>query len=188
VNGKAKYRPEFEAALRLFARASGLLTDRGYEAPILVGGAAVELYSRSAMMTGDFDVSTARQTLFEDALQTLGFVKPRGAGKLTRGWLHPDLQLGFEVVASNPFAGLADRERVTLVNLDKDGMAAVISIEDMIADRVAQFASGSAPEMAEQARALLLLHSNLDRTYLSRRISEETAGGYDLQSFEANLA
>ncbi|WP_240502244.1 hypothetical protein [Sphingomonas panacis] len=165
-----------------------MLTDRGYDPPIVVGGAAVELYSRSAVMTGDFDISTARQAVFEEALQALGFVRPSGAGKLTRGWLHPDLQLGFEVVASNLFDGLADRERLLIVNLDDDGTAAFVSIEDMIADRVAQFASGSAPEMLEQARALLALHSHVDRSYLSRRIFEETAGDYDLESFEADFA
>jgi hypothetical protein len=37
------YRPEFEAALRLFARVSSAMTARVHPAPILVGGAAVEL-------------------------------------------------------------------------------------------------------------------------------------------------
>ena len=34
-------------------------------------------------------------------LRRLGFVKPKGPGKLTRGWIHPDLQLGFEVVSGS---------------------------------------------------------------------------------------
>ena len=33
------YRPEFEAALRLFARASEAMHRRGLQRPILVGGA-----------------------------------------------------------------------------------------------------------------------------------------------------
>jgi len=37
--------------------------------PVLVGGGAVEIYSNSAIITGDFDVSTARQDLFEEALR-----------------------------------------------------------------------------------------------------------------------
>jgi hypothetical protein len=51
------YRPEFEAALRTFARASEAMKLAGFAAPILVGGAAVELYSGSAITTGDFDIS-----------------------------------------------------------------------------------------------------------------------------------
>lgn len=77
-------RPEFEAALRLFAQASRAITVRGYPAPILVGGGAVELFSVSAMMTGDFDVSTARQDVFEQVLFDLGFVRPSGPGVATR--------------------------------------------------------------------------------------------------------
>ena len=38
------YRPEFEAALRLFARASEAMHARGLQRPVLVGGAAAELY------------------------------------------------------------------------------------------------------------------------------------------------
>jgi hypothetical protein len=55
------YRPEFEAALRLFARASEAMHRRGFQRPILVGGAAAELYSLSAVTTGDFDICTLRQ-------------------------------------------------------------------------------------------------------------------------------
>ena len=42
------YRPEFEAALRLFARASEATHARGFQRAILVGGAAAELYDQRA--------------------------------------------------------------------------------------------------------------------------------------------
>lgn len=45
------YRPEFEAALRLFARVSEAMAELGYSRPILVGGAAAEFYSKSAINT-----------------------------------------------------------------------------------------------------------------------------------------
>ena len=54
------YRPEFEAALRLFAKVSEDVERRGAARPILVGGAAVELYSASDIATGDFDLVTGR--------------------------------------------------------------------------------------------------------------------------------
>jgi hypothetical protein len=60
------YRPEFEAALRLFARASEAMHERGFQRPILVGGAAAEFYTVSALTTGDFDVCTLRQPEFEE--------------------------------------------------------------------------------------------------------------------------
>ncbi len=177
---EAVYRPEFEAALRMFAQASGRMIAQGFEAPILVGGGSVEFFSASALTTGDFDVATARQEEFETALRSLGFVKPSGPGRATRGWIHPDLALGFEVVSRTLLGGLADRERVMLVDFGEDGVANIIAVEDIIADRMGQFASGTAPEMRDQASLLLRLHTNVDRAYLDRRVREETVGDYGI--------
>ena len=58
---EARLRPEYEAALRVFAQASEMLVAQDFEAAVLVGGAAVELFTRSAIATGDFDVSTPWQ-------------------------------------------------------------------------------------------------------------------------------
>jgi hypothetical protein len=44
------YRPEFEAALRLFASVSEAMAASGFSRPILVGGAAAEFYSKSATL------------------------------------------------------------------------------------------------------------------------------------------
>lgn len=172
------YRPEFEAALRLFARASEAMKARGFLTPVLVGGAAVEIYSNSAVTTGDFDIVTARQPEFEEELRRCGFIRPSGPGKLTRGWMHPELSLGFEVVADRLLDGNADRGRVRLIDLGADGEAAIVSVEDMIADRMGQYASGTAPEMLEQARRLFALHADADLNYMERRIREESADDY----------
>ncbi len=136
--GGGIYRPEFEAGLRAFARASAAMRDRGFSSPVLVGGAAVELYSAGAFATGDFDVSTPSQTEFEAVLARHGFVRPSGPGRSTRGWIHPELALGFEVVASSLLDGLADGTRVRLIDFGTDGEAAVIAVEDLIADRMGQ--------------------------------------------------
>lgn len=179
------WRPEFVAALRAFARASDVMTKQGFDPPVLVGGAAAELYSASAITTGDFDVVTGRQSAFEEALRKEGFVRPAGSGQSLRGWLHPDLRLGFEVVSSTLLDGLADRERVQLIDMGIDGDASVISVEDMIADRMGQFASGTAPEMLQQAQTLFALHPDADRDYLDRRIREETLGEHGIIDLEA---
>lgn len=172
------YRPEFEAALRLFARASKAMKARGFSAPILVGGAAVELHTLGAVTTGDFDIATASQQEFEAELLLLGFSKPGGLGHTPLGWVHEGLKLGFEVVSSSLLGGLADRDRVVLIDLGRDGEAAVISVEDMIADRMGQFASGTAPEMLDQARRLFALHPTADLDYMDGRIRYETVGDF----------
>lgn len=178
------YRPEFEAALRLFARVSEAMAAHGHERPILVGGAAAEFYSASAIGTGDFDICTPWQDALEEELQKLGFIRPSGAGQLTRGWIHPDLKLGFEVVASVPMDGGFDRTTLTLIDNFDEGGFVLISVEDLIADRLGQYASGTAADRLAQAQALFRLQPDCDHVYLSRRIRDETGGEYDIDALD----
>ncbi len=178
------FRPEFKAALRLFARVSEGMKARGFPRPILVGGAAAEFYSQSAISTGDFDMCTPRQDALEEEMQKLGFVRPSGPGQLLKGWIHPELKLGFEVVADTPMDGAFDRDKLALVeNLGSDKFV-VISVEDLIADRMGQFASGAAADRIDQARKLFALQIELDMDYLDRRISEETFGDYGIDALQ----
>jgi hypothetical protein len=179
------YRPEFEAALRLFARVSEAMKAAGFLAPVLVGGAAVEIYSLSAINTGDFDISTGAQDAFEVILQDHGFIRPSGAGVATRGWIHPEIKLGFEVVSSTLLDGMAERERVELLDLAPDGEVAILSVEDIIADRMGQFSSGTAKEMGEQARQLFILHNEADLDYMDARIKFESGGDYGIADLKS---
>jgi len=179
------YRPAFEAGLRLLARVSEAMVKRGLPRPILVGGAAVEYYSAGTVATGDFDLCTPMQPECEEELQRIGFVKPSGPGKVTRGWVHPDLQLGFEIVAEVPMDGNVDREHIVLIDgVVPDESIAIISVEDLIADRMGQYASGTARDRIDQARWLLWLHPDLDRAYLDRRIREESFGDHGIQDIQ----
>lgn len=179
------YRPEFEEALRVFAKVSEAVESSGFQRPVLVGGAAVEFYSGSAIATGDFDVITARQDVLEKALLEYGFEKPSGLGVLTRGWIHPKLRLGFEVVGTELLDGHADRDKVRLISVDEGEQFAVISVEDLIADRMGQYHSGTARDMLEQARVLFSLYKDADRTYMEARIREETANEYGIEDLES---
>ncbi|KQM23196.1 hypothetical protein ASE73_02955 [Sphingomonas sp. Leaf24] len=173
------WRAPFEAALRMFAAVSEALWGTGRPRPILVGRAAVEYWSGSAVSTGDFDVCSRVQPEFEAVLRDHGFVRPSGAGMATRGWMHPGLSLGFEVVGSTPLDGLVDRDRIHLIeNLTPGANFAILGIEDLIADRMGQYASGTAANRIDQARLLFGLHSGLDLDYLERRIREESSGDY----------
>jgi hypothetical protein len=173
------WRPEFLDALRMLSRLSEALARRGLPRPVLVGGGAVEFYTGSAVMTGDIDVTSPVQPELEEELQKLGFVRPSGPGKSTRGWVHPDLGLGFEVVGNSPMADAPDEVRIRLARPDEaDPAMRVLSIEDLIADRMGQFASGTARDRLDQARTLFALSSGLDLDYLERRIRTETMGDY----------
>jgi hypothetical protein len=158
---------------------------RGLNRPVLVGGGAVEFYTGSTVMTGDVDLTSPIQAELEEEMRRLGFIRPTGAGKSLRGWLHPDLKLGFEVVGSSPMAGSADPARIRLVEpVGGHGWFRIISVEDLIADRMGQFASGSAQEMMGQAQALIRLYPDADRAYLEKRIREETVGEYGIEDIE----
>ena len=174
----APWRPDLIASLSLLARISDSLHRRGLPRPILVGGAAAEYYTASALMTGDVDITSPIQSEVEAELLRFGFTKPEGLGHTPLGWVHPETGLGFEIVASTPMDGNIDYRRMVLIEgLTPEGAFAIIPVEDMIADRMGQFASGTAPEMLEQARILFLLNPDLDMPYLETRIRYET--GYD---------
>lgn len=179
----APHRPELMRALTLLAQLNEAMAARGLPRPVLVGGAAAEYYSASAVMTGDVDLTSPVQPELEEELLNLGFVRPHAPGHTLLGWTHPELKLGFEVVASAPMGGTVDRARILLVDL-AGGAFAIIPVEDLIADRMGQYASGTAPEMLGQARALYDLHPGLDRAYLERRIREETLGDHGVQDLQ----
>ena len=179
------WRPDFLEALRLLARLSDALDARGLPRPVLVGGGAVEFYSGSALMTGDIDVTSPVQDELEEELQQLGFIRPSDPGRSLRGWIHPAIALGFEVVGSSPLGGGIDASRLRLVApIGDTAKFRIISVEDLIADRMGQYASDTAPDMLGQARFLHRLYPNLDRAYLDRRIRQETLGGCGAEDLE----
>ena len=178
----APHHPQLLEALALLAQLNEAMVARGLPRPILVGGAAVEYYSGSAVMTGDIDVTSPVQPELEEELRRLGFVKPEGIGHTPLGWVHPTLGLGFEIVASTPMDGNVDHRRMVLVEgIATDAAFASIPVEDLIADRMGQYASGTASTMMEQARILFSLHADCDHAYLEKRIREETGGDYGIE-------
>lgn len=119
-------------------------------------------------------------------MQRLGFVRPSGPGVMTRGWIHPELKLGFEVVADVPMDGNVDAAHVLLVRpVGESALFRVIAVEDLIADRMGQYASGTARDRLDQARLLLALHPDTDLAYLDRRIREESCGDFGIEDVQA---
>lgn len=119
-------------------------------------------------------------------MQGYGFVRPSGAGKILKGWIHPDLKLGFEVVADVPMDGNVDAAHIRLVKpIGETALFRVISVEDLIANRMGQYASGTARDRVEQARVLLALHPDADMDYLDRRIREESMGDYGVEDIKS---
>lgn len=176
------WRPEFLQAVRMLAEVSSAMDRRGLPRPVLVGGGAAEYYFGSAVMTGDIDITSPVQPELEEELQKLGFVRPAGEGKSLRGWIHPKLGFGLEVVANAPMDGAAEAGRFRLVRpIGAEDLFRIISPEDLIADRVGRFASGTARDRLDQARILFSLYADLDCAYLDQRIRDETAGEHGIE-------
>ena len=89
--------------------------------------------------------------------------------------------------------GSVDPGHVLLIEeFAEDGAFAVISVEDLIADRMGQYASGTARDRIDQARTLLALHPDAEMAYLERRPStssgqaerEESMGDYGVEDIK----
>lgn len=179
------WREDFVSGLELFGRVSAEMQRRGCTRPVLVGGAAVEIYSGGIIATGDFDIVVGRDDVLEDVFVAMGFERPRGAGVATRGWVYRDLRLGFEIVDSVLLDGAADRSRVRMFSSRAEDDFEIISVEDLIADRMGQYASGSAPDMLGQAEILFDLYYDADMDYLERRIREETLNEHGIATLRS---
>jgi len=108
----------------LVAWIQGLFTPG--DAPVLVGGAAVELYTGGAHTTGDLDFVGAVTADVENALESNGFTRQG------RHWLHERGQLFVE------FPSVALRSGETAAALRVGAVEVlVISPEDPLAERLA---------------------------------------------------
>lgn len=179
------WRPEFVAGLELLAVVSSKMAQRGYDRPVLVGGAAVELYSGGIVATGDFDMVVARDDVLEQIFIETGFERPRGPGIATRGWVYRDLRVGFEIVDTILLDGAADRSRVRMFSVAGGDVFEIISVEDLIADRMGQYASGTGKDLLEQARTLFDLSDKIDMDYLEKRIREETSNEHGIATLHS---
>jgi hypothetical protein len=178
-NFSTVYRKEYLDGLRLLSHAFDIAEERGASRPVIVGGGAVEYYTGSEFMSGDFDLVAPHDDIVSEALIEVGFRREDRQGFLFGGFYHPELLIGVEFVSEALFDGRTDRRRLHVAIFDDQQSAKVIfpPVEDMIADRLAQYASapGARPDMLEQASLLTSLAETIDPAYLRRRAYEEGA-------------
>lgn len=146
--------------------------------PIIVGGAAAEYHTASAIQSGDVDLVEGETSLLEEALLEVGFRKEDRKGHLLRGLylIGPDYEIGVEFVSGSLFEGRADRGRIENIGFEHDSVLRFPSVKDMIADRLGQYASNPTghPDRLEQARLLWILAGEIDLPYLKKRAVEES--------------
>jgi hypothetical protein len=129
--------------------------------PVLVGGAAVELYTGGAYRTGDLDFVGRIPSEVSRLLAVAGFRK-RG-----RHWIHEEAQIFIEIPAAE-----FDREvRVDAIRID-DWTVVLLSPEDVLVDRLAAWKFWSVP--VEGINAYLLYRARGEA--MDARRLEEAAG------------
>jgi hypothetical protein len=139
--------------------------------PIVVGGAALELYTAGGYSTKDVDLALPTSPLVEVAFAELGFLKQG------RYWYRDDLDLLFEAPAP---AGLPGETAPRTV-LEIEGLPVVIiGVADLLIDRLRGWVHWQSTEDRRWATRLAVLYRDqLDWAYLAGR----TAG--DAQEAEA---
>jgi hypothetical protein len=167
---------DFIEALTLIGRASLRYHAETGRRVVVVGGAAVSFYTQGVILSGDIDM--VADIAFADAMRGEGFMLDTTPQRLATAttYLHPDVpRIGFQLVSGALFDGQADRTRLQPVSLGDDAEVTLPPIEDMIADRLGQFAASKDlnQEMRAQAEILFSLASPVDNAYLLRRIREE---------------
>jgi hypothetical protein len=167
--------PDFVAALRLLGAAVEEVVQAGHPAPVLVGGAAVELWTSGGYVSGDFDLVTADPAPLEAALIARGFRGEDRKGWIARALYHPDLDIGIEFVSGALFDGLADRNRIVPVRVGEAAVVRVIPPEDVVADRLGQYSSNPVAERRQLALARMVyrLATDVDPAYLLERVRQE---------------
>ena len=151
--------------------------------PVLVGGAAVSILTDGLILSGDFDFVVPLDGPFDTAMREAGFKREDRHGHLIVGWYHPSLpRYGFQAVSGPLFDGRADRDRLLVTSFDAASEVCMPGFEDMIADRLGQYASSGKKnrEMLGQAVLLFRLGASIDRAYLYRRIVELTGDPSDI--------
>ena len=84
--------------------------------------------------------------------------------------------------------GNVDRDHILLVEDVAPGLSfAIIAVEDLIADRMGQYASGMARDRLDQARLLYRLNPDVDAVYLDRRIREESFGDHGMPEHDPQV-
>lgn len=143
------------------------MTKAGAAEPIIVGGEALEIYTQGSYTSGDIDLKASE--LLCRLLEQAGF-RSNGSGNFYHAgldiyvdWLGPNFDIpGQEEV----------RERALTIRLGDDEYVKVISIEDLIVDRLNAAKHANDADSRMWAETLFLVAGNgsipLDLDYLDR--------------------
>ena len=155
----------FQRTIYVMSVLTPRLEERGVKA-VVVGGAAVEFYTRDWYATGDIDLAVNKGKRKE-----LGKVlEVMGLKKMGRMWVREDL--GLYIEAPGDIADIAI-DKITRIETDA-GFAYVIGLEDIIFDRTQAAEHWKSESDKEQAiRIGAMFYDDIDWKYLCSKCTEE---------------
>lgn len=148
----------FEKMVQVAAILTKLLENKQIRS-VIVGGLAVEIYTRSDYTTVDIDMIVSDRELAGQILVQLGF-SVEG-----RHWYHEKLMVSIEI--PNDILEDADDSKVTEIQINNDLKVYVIGIEDIILERLRACVHRKSSSDCEWGKRMFLLHHDrLDIEYM----------------------
>ena len=133
--------------------------------PIIVGGLSVEIYTQNDYVTRDIDFVSDGHQIIEDVLFSLDFKKE---GK---NYYHSGIEIAVEI-PGNDLAGSYDK--VSKVNIDNENYVYLISIEDIILDRLRAAVHWNSEQDSIWGFRLLVQHfEQVDLDYLRQNTEDK---------------
>lgn len=154
----------FEKMVQVAAILTKVLEEKHIR-PVIVGGLAVEIYTRSDYTTVDIDMIISDRELAGEILVQLGF-SVEG-----RHWYHDKLMVSIEI--PNDILEDADDRKITELRISEDYCVYVIGIEDIILDRLRACIHWKSSSDCEWGKRMFLLHyDRIDIKYM-KEVSEK---------------
>ncbi len=151
------------------------VAQRGGRSPIVVGGEALEIYTQGGYTTGDIDIKGPASIINEVLLEW-------GFSKKGRVWFHEELDVYVGWLGEALDEGSEAEKRVTTVVVGDGLEVKVISVEDLIIDRLSAVKWWKDEDGIMWAKVLVEVkkaaEGHVDRDYLLERAA--SAGVRDL--------
>ena len=166
LKAKAKERG-FERMIYVMSLITPRLEEKGVKC-VVVGGAAVEFYTRDWYATGDIDLAVTKdkRKIIDQTLRDMGFTSEG------RMWVREDLNLYIETPGDIRTIGM---EKVTRIETDA-GYTYIIGLEDIILDRIsAAIHWGSESDKEQAIRIASIYFEKIDWPYVRAKAKKDNA-------------
>lgn len=133
--------------------------------PVVVGGLALEIYTRYGYFINDLDIVLKNNGLLKSVLDKLGLT---AQGKY---WYCSELAVGLDIHPLN--TSRINMDMLTLIKLTSGRQLYVVGMEDLILDRIRiYYGNGSGYDLGWAMRIYKIYRGDINMDYLMEKASE----------------